>query len=240
MRRNRVHLPVPLNTGETVSLPDEAAHHLATVLRLTDGDALVVFNGQGGEFDAVLRKTGSKQWAIVCGAHRPGVADSPLNIHLIQAMATGDRVEQALQKATELGVTRISVLQSARSQGRLSGRRLDKKQAHWQRVVVAAAEQSGRCSVPTVSVQADWLPAAERPRQRLLLLPDADQALHAVRPDRPIELAVGPEGGFSDAEIEQARAVGWTPVRCGPRVLRTETAGPAVMAALQALHGDWQ
>lgn len=239
MRRTRVHVPLDLATGAEIDAPDDTAHHLRAVLRLKDGDAIRVFNGRGGEFDAVLATTGGKGLRIICGRHHAGLGQPPLHITLHQAVATGDRVDQAIQKATELGVAVVQVFHAARSQGRLEGKRLDKKLRHWRRIAVAAAEQSGRCDVPSVHFAADW-PAAHRAgATRLLLIPGAETGIGDLQAADAVELAVGPEGGFTDDEVQAARSAGWVGLRCGPRVLRTETAGPAVIAALQAVHGDW-
>ena len=239
MRAIRVHLPLPLQAGAQVELPEDAAHHLCKVLRLRSGDILQVFNARDGEFQATVLDTHGKTASITCGKALDALPEPALQLTLVQALATGDRVDTAIQKATELGACTIKLFGAARSQGKLTGARQDKKLAHWQRVAVAASEQCGRCFVPPVEFMGDGLPAPTA-ELALLLDPLADGKLAALPAPETIERAIGPAGGFSEAELARAESQGWQAIRCGPRVLRTETAGPAVLAALQALYGDWQ
>lgn len=238
MRTIRVHLPLPLQVGATVAVPDDTAHHLCKVLRLGAGDVLHVFNAEDGEYQARLIDASTRSATVACESALAPMPESPLNITLVQALATGDRVDNAIQKVTELGVRAVTLFSAERSQGKLSGARQDKKLAHWQRIAVSATEQCGRCVVPAVEFVRGGLPAPRAPLA-LLLDPLAEGSLASLPKHQTIELAIGPEGGFSDQELQRAAAMGWTSVRCGPRVLRTETAGPAVIAALQSLRGDW-
>ncbi|MBR9812459.1 16S rRNA (uracil(1498)-N(3))-methyltransferase [bacterium] len=239
MRTIRVHVAQALAVGADVNLPEDTAHHVFTVLRLQLGDALNVFNADDGEFSATLVGAQGKTATVRCNAALARMPEPQLQVTLVQALATGDRVDSAIQKATELGVAAVTLFRGARSQGKLTGARAAKKLAHWQRVATAAAEQCGRCTVPVVRLTDKGLPPAGDILS-LLLHPEADQTITTLPAVDQLQVAVGPEGGFSDEELHQAEAQGWQRLRCGPRVLRTETAGPAVLAALQALHGDWR
>jgi 16S rRNA (uracil1498-N3)-methyltransferase len=243
MTAARFHIPLPLAPGERTALPEAAAHHAARVLRLRGGDAVTLFNGQGGEYAAVITAIGKHQVEVEVGAHAAIERESPLTVTLVQALSSGERMDLTIQKAVELGVTRIVPVESERSVVRLKGERADKRRAHWRQVVISACEQCGRNRVPAVEPLlplAVWLAGEESTALRWLLAPGAATALRAqAHPDRAIELLVGPEGGFTDAEVAAAQRAGYQPVRLGPRVLRTETAAPALLAALQALWGDF-
>lgn len=239
MRAIRVFLPQSLSAGAEVQLAEDAAHHVCKVLRLRVGDGLQVFNATDGEFAATLIDTRGKAATLHCDTAITSAPEPTLNITLVQALATGDRIDTTIQKATELGVSAVMLFRAERSQGKLSGSRQASKLAHWQRVAVAATEQCGRCSVPGVALADSGLPSPGKATS-LLLDPRAEQSLADLTLSGSLQIAVGPEGGFTDEELRQAKALGWQGVRCGPRVLRTETAGPAVLAAVQALHGDWR
>ena len=239
MRVIRVFLPQSLSDCAELQLDEEATHHICKVLRLGVGDGLQVFNATDGEFAATLIDTRGKAATLRCETAVASAPEPALNITLLQALATGDRIDTTIQKATELGVSAVMLFRAERSQGKLSGSRQASKLAHWQRVAIAAAEQCGRCSVPDVALADGGLPSPGQ-ATGLLLDPRADQALADLNLPGDVQIAVGPEGGFTDEELRQAKALGWQGVRCGPRVLRTETAGPAVLAAIQALHGDWR
>lgn len=237
----RVYVPAALSVSDTLVLPDAKRHHLTTVLRLATGDALVLFNGDGNEYDAELTRADRKQAVVEITAHRAPQRESPLEITLVQAVARGDRMDFALAKAVELGVARIQPVFTARGQVKLDGDRLAKKQAHWQGVVESAAEQSGRLICPPLddaidlTTYLDTPPTAER---LLMLAPEADTGLADQPRAERIALFVGPESGLANAEIQRAAAAGWQALTLGPRILRTETAGMAALAALQTVWGD--
>lgn len=239
----RFHVPVPFTLPATLDLPEAAAHHAAHVLRLRSGDAVTLFNGAGGEYAARIIAIGKHDVTVAIERHDLVERESPLQVTLVQAVSSGERMDLTIQKAVELGVARIVPVESERSVVRLKGERAEKRVAHWQQVVVSACEQCGRNRIPEVSMISPldvWLAAEERDAQRLVLLPGADTALRDLpRPQKPIELLVGPEGGLTDTEADAARRAGYQPVRLGPRVLRTETAAPALLAALQVLWGDF-
>ncbi len=236
----RLFAPADLPLGAEIRLPEGAAHHLA-VLRLRRGDEITLFNGQGGEFTAELTRLSAKEaLARVLSSRRPE-RESPLSITLAQCVSSGDRMDIALQKSTELGVSKIVPLASERSVVKLSGDRAKKRVAHWRNVVVAACEQCGRNRIPEVAAIVDvgtFLDARSGGGLRLLLSPYGDRCLKRLEPPREVTLLVGPEGGLTAQERADAERAGFLPVRFGPRVLRTETAPLAAIAAMQALWGD--
>jgi len=236
----RFFVPLNLAPGAELELPERAAHHVA-VLRLRDGDALTLFNGEGGEFAAQLtrvsRDTAHARIVSASAIER----ESPLAVRLALCVSGGERMDVALQKATELGVTSIAPVASERSVVRLSAERAERRLAHWRNVVIAACEQCGRNRVPEVAAIAEleaFLAGAADDGLHLLLAPDAATDLKTLGPARAVTLLIGPEGGLSPEERRRAESRGFAPVRFGPRVLRTETAPLAAIAAMQALWGD--
>lgn len=243
MSSPRFYIPVALAAQTSLALPEAAAHHAARVLRLRGGDAVTLFDGSGGEYAARITAIGKHDVTVAIGRHDPVERESPLAVTLVQALSSGERMDLTVQKAVELGVRRIVPVESERGVVRLKGERAARRVAHWQQVAVSACEQCGRNRIPGVEAilpLAAWLAAESRAVPRWLLLPGADTALRDLpRPPGPVELLVGPEGGLTDAEADAARRAGYRPVRLGPRVLRTETAAPALLAAMQALWGDF-
>jgi len=222
-------------------LPAAVAHHAERVLRLAVGDPVTLFDGQGGECAASILAFGREALARL-GPRLAIECESPLQITLVQALASGDKMDWIVQKAVELGVAAVQPVAAERSVLKLAGERADKRVAHWQQVAVAACEQSGRNRVPVVG---EILPLAKylaRPFDgtRLILAPGADGALaRKARPGRPVAILIGPEGGWSPAELDLAARAGCAPLALGPRVLRTETAGLAALAAMQTMWGDF-
>jgi 16S rRNA (uracil1498-N3)-methyltransferase len=243
MSTPRFHVPAALTVSSTLDLPEAVAHHAARVLRLRSGDAITLFNGSGGEYAARITAVGKHAVTVAVERYDPVERESPLPITLVQAVSSGERMDLTIQKAVELGVARIVPVESERCVVQLKGERAAKRMAHWQQVVVSACEQCGRNRIPEVRMISPlnvWLAAEEIDTQRWVLLPGAETALRDLpRPQKPIELLVGPEGGLTEAEVDAARRAGYQSVRLGPRVLRTETAAPALLAALQALWGDF-
>ncbi|UXY15577.1 16S rRNA (uracil(1498)-N(3))-methyltransferase [Chitiniphilus purpureus] len=230
--------PVP---GARLALPEAAARH-AQVLRLQPGDTLTVFDGRGGEYAATVTQMGKRSVEVQIGTFDPAERESPLQLTLIQAVAAAERMDYAIQKATELGVAAIVPVNSAYSQGRLGGERAQKRHAHWQGVAVAACEQSGRTRVPQIAPVADLAKVLAAPPQaglRLLLSPRGAVSLDALPHEAgAATVLIGPEGGLSREEEDAARAAGFMPLCLGPRVLRTETAAAVTLALLQARWGD--
>jgi 16S rRNA (uracil1498-N3)-methyltransferase len=236
----RFFAPVDLPLGGEIRLPDRAAHHL-TVLRLRRGDAVTLFNGRGAEFTAELTRVSTGDALARVLSRQDSERESPLSIALAQGVSSGDRMDTTLQKATELGVSKVVPLACERSVVKLSGDRAEKRVAHWRNVVIAACEQCGRNRLPEVAQITDieaFLDAPGGDELRLLLAPGAGQSLKQLsRPER-VMLLVGPEGGLTAQEGGHAQRAGFVPIRFGPRVLRTETAPLAAIAAMQALWGD--
>ena len=238
---SRFHFPDRLPAGGEVALPDALAHHALRVLRLRDGEAVVLFDGSGGEVEARLAVRGKAVFAQL-GEARAVERESPLRIVLVQALASGDKMDWVVQKAVELGAHAVQPVQAERSVLRLAGERADKRVAHWQQVAVAACEQCGRNRVPEIrplQALASWL-GAHRDALNYVLAPGGAAGFaDEPEPKDVVHLLVGPEGGWSEVEIAAFDAAGCHRVRLGPRVLRTETAGLAAVAALQARWGDF-
>jgi 16S rRNA (uracil1498-N3)-methyltransferase len=239
-----VYAGQPLAPGAVVELPATAAHHLVRVLRLRAGAPLALFDGSGGDFRAEIAAVEGDRVRVRVGERSTGLRESPLAITLVQAVSRGERMDFTLQKATELGVRRIQPVLSSRSVVRLDEEQAAKKLRHWQAIVAAACEQSGRSVLPEVRAPLDlshYLAAVPREGQRLVLSPSGPASLAGLASTTArVELLIGPEGGLDDFELEAAGRAGFAPVRLGPRVLRTETAGIVALAVLQALWGDLQ
>ena len=242
MRLTRCHVDLPLRPDSEIVLPERAAHHLARVLRLREGDACVLFNGDGHDCDARLLSIGKREVRAEILSARAVDNESPLRIALLQGIARGEKMDLILQKATELGVATIVPVSGERTEVRLDADRAEKRLAHWRSVVESACEQSGRTRVPSVAAPAG-LEAASRTLAeglRLVLDPQGGHRLEdLVAPaDGSACIAIGPEGGWSPRDRATLQAAGFTGLRLGPRVLRTETAGLAAIAALLARFGD--
>lgn len=238
----RFFCDLPLASGLRLELPDALAHHAIRVLRLRDGAELVLFNGQGGEYPARLLIDGKKGWAEL-GQHLAREAELPGRITLVQGLPSGDKMDWVIEKAVELGAAAVQPIAAQRSVLQLSGPRLEKRVQHWQRIAQSAAEQCGRNRLMTVGAPLslrDWL-AQPADGPRLMCHPEAADDLPgwlAQHPDsQALTLMVGPEGGWSEEELAAAGKAGVEAVRLGPRVLRTETAGLALIAAASALLG---
>ena len=245
MRVTRIHVEIPLEAATELALPEAAATHLIRVLRLREGDTCVLFNGDGVDWTATITAIGKRDVRV-----RPGEAvhvdrESPLPIVLIQGVARGEKMDLVLQKATELGVTGIVPVLSQRSEVKLDESRAAKRLAHWRSVVASACEQSGRARVPQVCPPTTLHAALDGLQDggtRLWLDPGGAATFNSLAPDltQTVRLAVGPEGGWSPLDRDQLEAAGFVGLRLGPRILRTETAGLAAIAALQARFGDFQ
>jgi 16S rRNA (uracil1498-N3)-methyltransferase len=245
MRLTRVHVDQPLAAGSEVVLPESAAAHLGRVLRLGVGDACVLFNGDGHDYAARIVALGKRELRVAVDAARPVLRESPLRLVLLQGVARGEKMDLILQKATELGAAAFHPLWSQRSEVKLDEARAEKRLAHWRSVVSSACEQSGRAVVPAVSAPVTLqatLAALPAGGLRLILDPEGELAFSSLSldTDAPVYLAIGPEGGWSPLDREQLRAAGFLGLRLGPRILRTESAGLAAVAALQARFGDLQ
>ncbi|MGK0674499.1 MAG: 16S rRNA (uracil(1498)-N(3))-methyltransferase [Halothiobacillaceae bacterium] len=237
MRIPRVFVDLPLAVGQHVPLPREARQHMERVLRLKPGHPVIAFNGRGGQFTAEL--LGGELSLL---AFEDVERESPLAVRLIQGISKGERMDVTLQKATELGVTRISPVTTARSVVRLDEERAERRMERWSSILQSACAQCGRNRLPRLDEPVRLESVLTEPKgqaTRIVLTPEG--AANLADLDRPavLEVLIGPEGGLSDEEIALARQSGFTPVRMGPRILRTETAGLAILAAAQTLWGDF-
>jgi 16S rRNA (uracil1498-N3)-methyltransferase len=224
-----------------VTLEAEAANHVARVLRLRAGTEVVLFNGEGGEYAGHLAAIERRQVLVDLGAFHAKESESPLRITLVQGISRGERMDYTIQKAVELGVERVVPVVTERTVVNLDRDRSEKRLAHWRGVIVSACEQSGRTRIPQLMpiTPLGLHLEQEPPAHGFLLDPYAASGLaRQARPDGAISLLIGPEGGLSEREREQSRRAGYIGVRLGPRILRTETAALAAMAAMLALWGD--
>ena len=243
MRIPRIHTDQSLQPGAEVLLPEQAGEHVARVLRLERGHPLILFNGDGREYDAELAALAKRAVTAQVLAVRAVDRESPLKLTLAQSIARGEKMDWILQKATELGVARIVPLVSERTEVKLDEERAERRMAHWHSVIAGACEQCGRNLLPELAPPQRldrWLGAlGDTAALRLALLPEGDSTLRHLPPvDNGAILAIGPEGGFSDNDVAMFRHAGFQGLRLGPRILRTETAGLAAIAALQGLSGD--
>ncbi|MDQ5911784.1 MAG: rRNA ((1498)-N(3))-methyltransferase [Pseudomonadota bacterium] len=243
MRIPRFYLPIPLAAGMTAPLDDHVFNHAVRVLRLGVNAPCILFDGQGSAFAATLIEVGKRSAAAQVLEAVPSATESPLRITLAQGISRGEKMDYTLQKAVELGVTAIQPLFTERSGVQLSGERLARKIQHWQGIVIGACEQCGRDRLPELREPVAFMdglaPLTAAPGLGLLLDPLAEQGLRDLTPPSgPMMLLIGSEGGLSPGELARARTVGFVGVRLGPRILRTETAGVAALAAIQALWGD--
>ena len=243
MAAPRFYTPVPLareSRGTLIDLAEPVAHHAARVLRLGPGDALTLFDGAGGEFDALLERVDKRGATARVERFQPIERESPLALTLAQAIAANDAMDFAVRKATELGVASIQPLVTARSAPLPAGDRGEKRLAHWRQIAVAACEQCGRNRIPDVAppqALSEWIGGWTG--SGIVFAPEATRSIATLeQPTLPLALLIGPEGGFEPREVAAARAKGFTPVAVGPRVLRTETAAIAALAVVQTLWGD--
>jgi 16S rRNA (uracil1498-N3)-methyltransferase len=240
---HRLYVPGPLESGEELRLNEERSRYATRVLRLRRGDKIVLFNGGGGEFAALIEEVSRRGVVVRIVDHRERNMESPLKIHLIQGVSRGERMDFVVQKATELGVSRITPVMTDFSVVRLAGERGEKRSLHWARVAQSACEQCGRNVVPVIDEPGafdDWLMQSSLSgAAKVLLHPGSGTTLAELDyAHNEIQLLIGPEGGLSDAEVEQALAEGFLGYSTGPRILRTETAAISAIAILQSRHGD--
>jgi 16S rRNA (uracil1498-N3)-methyltransferase len=239
MRLSRFFIDAPLSLGQH-ELPEAQAHYIGRVLRHAAGDAVQLFDGSGQEYLGELIEVGKKAVRVELREQLAGQAESPLRIHLGQGLSRGERMDWAIQKATELGVSEITPIVSERCEVRLKDERADKRLAHWRQVAISACEQCGRSVLPVIHAPVslvEWQ-AHVQAELKLVLHPVAAPLESHARP-HSLAFLIGPEGGLSEAEVEQAKAAGFHAARLGPRVLRTETAPVVALAVAQQLWGDF-
>ena len=243
MPLKRLYVAERLAAGAELQLAEEAARYLGRVLRLRVGDTVHIFNGDDGEWSATISRFGKDRVNLTVHDCVPNAAETSLEIHLVQGISRGERMDFVVQKATELGVARITPVLTEYGVVRLDDKRAGKRRLHWQRVAESACEQSGRVNPPQVDAPLplnDWLGAArDGDCNELILLPNAARPLTEIaKPVAGLRLLIGPEGGFSERECDDAALAGFEAVALGPRILRTETAAVAALAIAQGLWGD--
>lgn len=243
MRLSRIYIPHTLTSDTEIELDEATHHYLCKVLRMKAGFSLVVFDGRGGEFDATLSSVNKKSATLSIGDFRDINSESSLTIRLLLCISRGDHMDFAIQKAVELGVTEITPIFSEHGITNLPTERLEKRVAHWQNIIVNSCQQCGRTVLPRlnspVAIDETLTQPALAGELKVVLDPLADQALKSLPPPKgPVSVLIGAEGGLSQAEISALIALGFVPVKLGPRILRTETAATAIMTTLQFLWGD--
>jgi 16S rRNA (uracil1498-N3)-methyltransferase len=239
----RFYVDAPLRAGTNCTLPEDTAHHAIHVMRLREGDEAILFNGRGGEYAARVASIQRLRIALDVLQHRPIERESPLQVALVQGVSSSDRMDYTVRKAVELGVAAIHPVLATRSVARPKGERADNRRAHWQKVAISACEQCGRNKIPEVQPLApiaDCLRNLPGDSFKILLSPRSVLEFSKSIPStQTLVLAAGPEAGFDADEEAAFAAAGFTPLKLGPRVLRTETAALAALAALSALRGDF-
>ena len=243
MRQTRLYLDGKYDSGSELEIDAEKTHYLSRVLRLRVGDTIVIFNGTGAQFSASIAVLQKSRAMLAVHDALAAATESRFKLHLAQGISRGERMDFAVQKATELGVKRITPLLTEHGVVKLAAERAEKRRQHWQKVATSACEQSGRVRLPLVDAPArldTWLAAkTQHADTDILLKPGATEGLASIDvPATKVCLLIGPEGGFSEAEYAMAEAAGFQAVSFGPRVLRTETAAVAALAVLQARCGD--
>ncbi|TMP41561.1 16S rRNA (uracil(1498)-N(3))-methyltransferase [Pseudoalteromonas citrea] len=241
MRVPHIYQPSEITLNTALYLDDDAAGHIARVLRMKVGEQVSLFNNQGGEYLCEISEITKKKVSVTPIKFEGKDCESPLHVHLGQGISRGDKMDFTIQKAVELGITEITPLFTTRCGVKLSGERLHKKHQQWQKIAIAAAEQSGRNIItivhPPIELN-EWL-AQPSDELKLTLHPRAQHSIKTLpEPEKGIRFVVGPEGGFTDPEMENTTEQGFIDVRLGPRVLRTETAALTVLSALQLQFGD--
>lgn len=242
----RFYCPLPLFANTEIRLPGAVAHHAKKVLRLEPGDRVTLFDGDGGEYQGAISRYEKDAVIAVVLDRNPIERESPLSITIAQAVLNAEKMDGVVQKAVELGVTRIQPLGSTRGVVRLDSERARRRVDHWRNIAIAACEQCGRNRIPEIAPLTaipDWLARLKHSGAdpaRFLLSPSAELRLRDLPgPAQEMVVMIGPEGGFSAEEELAAQAVGFNALALGPRVLRTETVAPAVLAAMQTLWGDF-
>jgi 16S rRNA (uracil1498-N3)-methyltransferase len=241
VRLTRVYVEEPLAVGKSCSVEGSAANHIMRVLRARDGDPLTLFDGRGGEYGARIKGFRKDSVQVDVQEHRDVERESALDLTLVQGVSRGERMDWVVQKATELGVRRIVPILTERSVVKLDERQSEKKLQHWRAIAISACEQCGRNRVPEVAAPSnffDAIRATDASAARLLLSPTASLRSRDLPRPTAVTLLIGPEGGLADNEEEFAIRTGFQPVQLGPRILRTETAAIAALAALQHDFGD--
>jgi 16S rRNA (uracil1498-N3)-methyltransferase len=241
----RLFVSGPLINGAEIELDGDRARYLGKVLRARAGDRLRIFNGDGPEWPATIQSLGKNRVILKLGDGFDAGTESALKTHLVQGISRGERMDFVIQKATELGVKRITPVLTEYGVVKLNGDRAEKRRDHWQKIAASACEQSGRTRVPLIDSPLplkSWFGSkTDKVDAELILAPNAQMPLtHIAAPATKVCILIGPEGGFSDIEYDDANAAGFTAVSLGPRVLRTESAALAALAVMQSTWGDFR
>ena len=244
MRNTRIYVDQPLSCGLEVSLDSMTSKYLGSVLRLTAGDVVTLFNGEGGEFEATIQAAAKKIVTLLVGDYIEANRESPLGVHLGIGLSRGDRMDWVIQKSTEVGVTEITPLITQRSEVKLIHSRVQKKLSHWRKISVSACEQSRRTKIPRINPPLDisrWIDTI-RPGKRIVLNHQSQQNISNFKNDYEVlsvSLLVGPEGGLTAEEVQLANHAKFDDMSLGPRILRTETAPVVAISLIQGLWGDF-
>lgn len=242
MRLTRVYVPEALLPGRRQTIGGDAANHISRVLRLRAGDPLTLFDGRGGEYAARVEEFRKDAVIVAVDEHSPTSRESPLSLTLAQGVSRGERMDWVVQKATELGVSRIVPVLTERTVVRLDAKQAERRRLHWQAIAIAACEQSGRDRLPEIDPPVDlagFLGGVDTRATRVMLSPTANLRIADLpRTEAGLVVLIGPEGGLAEGEQRAALDAGFVGVRLGPRILRTETAAVAALALLQHQFGD--
>lgn len=240
MRLFRLYTESPLQAGQTITLDSEQAHYLRQVLRLSKGDALILFNGMGGEYSATISELHKARCICEVGEFSPVEREMACSIHIIQAASRSEKIETTLQKGTELGAASFQIVVSERGSLRLTEAKLKSRLQRWRRIIIEAAEQSGRTRIPSLSwcnslhdIELHGLAYTLHPEEAIAWAGERSRIAEATE----ITFAIGPEGGWGPHDLEMLHSLECRPLAFGPRIMRTETAAPALLAAVQAIRG---
>ncbi|PIE20879.1 MAG: 16S rRNA (uracil(1498)-N(3))-methyltransferase [Neptuniibacter caesariensis] len=240
MRTPRFYDPQPLSTGLDIQLSDSVVQHVSRVLRMRSGEHLILFNGDGKEYLAALGQVDKRKAYAHIFEQRSPRSESPLAVHIGQTLSRGERMDFAVQKSTEMGMSHMTPLFSKRCEVKLPPERQGKRVNHWQQIAISACEQSGRVVPPSIALPetlVNWV-ARQDAELKLVLHHHSEVSLQRMTPPTSTALLIGPEGGLTDEEVELAQAHGFKPLTLGPRVMRTETAPVAALTLLNYLWGD--
>jgi 16S rRNA (uracil1498-N3)-methyltransferase len=240
MRLARIYYEGKLGIELLITLPQDTSHYLLHVLRLKVGSAVLLFNGEGGQYLGTIADIGKKRVLVNVAQFQPLKTESSCNIHLAQALGKGEKMDWVIQKAVEVGISEITPLLTEFCNVKLDESRADKRWSHWQNIMISACEQSGRATLPKLNpiIQyKHWLPKMNS-SLKLICHPTCGSSLNSLAPSRDITVLIGPEGGWSEDELTLALQEGFVGVALGPRILRMETAAVVAVALLQAKFGD--
>ena len=241
MRLHRIYYPFDANVGDDVTLIGDRAHYLRNVLRLKAGRKIRIFNHLRNEFLAEIVTVNKKELVINLLESIETIPASKLNISLIQSMSKGERMDYTVQKATELGISTIQPITSEYCEVRLKAQRLEKKLKHWQNISISACEQSFRTDIPEILAPITLAEYCQTQHQGILLEPEEQQTIKTIAKLnwQKFDIVIGPEGGWSESDLQQLNSTSLTGIQFGARILRTETVAPAILASIHSLWGDF-